>query len=186
MPKIIDEDHVFKAVLECLVARGYDRATTSELAAAANIHEATLFRKYGSKVGLIEQAIEHQLSKSPLSKVTYTGDLEGDLYAILNAYLATHAKHGDIIPMLILEIPRYAELRNVLETPLANIQNLVNILARYQDQGRLQPEPALLSLNALLAPVLMNEMFRQVQQEFPPVSIDLHKYVEGFLYGRKK
>ena len=134
MPKVIDEDEVFKAVLEVLVARGYESATTSEMAAAAKIHEATLFRKYGSKVGLIERAIEHQLSKAPLSKVTYTGDLQADLYAILDAYVATNEEYGEIMPMVFLEIPRYPELKNVLQTPLANIQGLVNIIARYQSQ----------------------------------------------------
>ncbi len=35
MPKVINEDEVFKAVLGVLVTRGYASATTSEMAAAA-------------------------------------------------------------------------------------------------------------------------------------------------------
>ena len=153
MPKIIDEEEVFKAVIRLLVTRGYERATTSELAAAANMHEATLFRKYGSKLELIARAIEHQLSTTPLSQVAYTGDLKADLYAILEAYVATNAAYGEIIPTLLMEIPRYPELKDVLHTPLANIRGLIDIIARYQREGRLKSEPPLTSVNVLIAPI---------------------------------
>jgi len=185
MPKIIKEDEVFRAVINVLVTRGYDRATTLEMAAAAKIHEATLFRKYGSKVGLIERAIEHQLSKAPLSKVNYTGDLQTDLYAILNAYVATANEYGEIVPMVLLEIPRYPELRNVLQTPWANIQGLVNIIARYQSEGLLKEEPPFTSVNVLLAPILLGHMFLRANMDMPAPSIDLHEYVEAFLNGRR-
>jgi AcrR family transcriptional regulator len=185
MPKVIDEDEVFKSVLEVLVKRGYASATTSEMAAAAKIHEATLFRKYGSKVGLIERAIGHLLSKAPLSKVAYTGDLQADLYAILEAYVATHTEYGEIMPVIFLEIPRYPELRKVLLTPLANIQGLANIIARYQRKGLLKKEPPLLSVNVLLAPILLNQIFQRANVDMPAPSIDLHEYVAAFLNGRQ-
>lgn len=185
MPKVIDEDEVFKAVLEVLVQRGYASATTSEMAAAAKIHEATLFRKYGSKVGLIERAIEHLLSKAPLSKVAYTGNLYADLYAIVDAYVATNEEYGEIMPIIFLEIPRYPELKKVLQTPLANIQGLVHIIARYQSEGLLKIEPPQISVNVLLAPILLNQMFRRANVNMPAPSIDHREYVEAFLNGRK-
>ncbi len=185
MPKIINEDEVFKAVIALLVARGYDRATTSEMAAAANMHEATLFRKYGSKVGLIERAIEHQLSTTPLSRVSYTGDLRADLITILAAYVATVETYGEIMPMILLEIPRHPELKNTLQAPLANIQGIMRILARYQSEGLLKEEPPLTSVNVLLAPIMVNQMYRRVHAELSAVSIDLQEYVDGYLQGRK-
>ena len=130
MPKIINEDEVFRAVIGLLITRGYERTTTSEMAAAANMHEATLFRKYGSKVGLIERAIEHQLSTTPMSKLAYSGDLRADLMMILEAYMATVETHGEIMPMILVEIPRHPELKNTLQTPLANIRGIAHILDR--------------------------------------------------------
>ena len=185
MPKIINEDDVFKAVIEMLVARGYDRATTSELAAAANMHEATLFRKYGSKVGLTERAIAHQLSTTPLHDVSYTGDLRTDLITILEAYVATVEMYGEIMPMLLLEIPRHPELKNTLQTPLANIQGVMHILEKYQREGFLKEEPPLTSVNVLLAPIMVNEMYRRVHADLSAPSIDLQDYVDAFLHGRK-
>lgn len=186
MPKIINEDDVFKAVITVLVAQGYDRATTSELAAAANMHEATLFRKYGSKVGLIEQAIEHQLSTTPLHYVSYTGDLRTDLLTILQAYVATVETYGEIMPMLLLEIPRHPELQNTLQTPLANIQGIMHILEQYQKEGFLKEEPSLTSVNVLLGPIMVNEMYRRVHADLSAASIDLEEYVDAFLQGRKQ
>jgi len=186
MPKIINEDEVFKAVLELLVTRGYDGATTSELAAAANMHEATLFRKYGSKLGLIEQAIDHQLSITPMSQVRYTGDLRADLIAILASYVATVDIHGEIMPMMLMEIPRHPELKNTLQTPFANIQNIMRILERYQSEGLLKDEPNLVTVNVLLAPIMVNAMYQRVQADLLTMSIDLEAHVDAFLYGRKR
>ncbi len=185
MPKVIKESEVFKAVLEVLARRGYESATTSEMAAAAKVHEATLFRKYGSKLRLIEQAIQHQLSTAPLSKVTYTGDLQSDLFAIVDAYMITYEEYGVIIPVIFLEIPRHPELKNILRTPMANIQGLVDIIARYQSEGLLKKEPPFTSVNTLLAPILLNQMFRRADLDMPAATIDLHEHVETFLYGRK-
>jgi len=184
MPKIINEEKVFKAVIELLVARGYDGATTSDLAAAANMHEATLFRKYGSKVGLIERAIEQQLATTPLHDVSYTGDLRADLLAILAAYVATVEQYGEIMPLLLLEIPRHPELKETLQAPLANIQGITQILERYQADGLLQEEPSLTTVNVLLAPIMVTAMYRRVQTDIPAEAIDLEAYVDAFLRGR--
>ena len=185
MPKIINEEEVFKAVLDLLIARGYDRATTSALAAAANMHEATLFRKYGSKVDLIERAIEHQLSTTPMSEVRYSGDLRADLLKILEAYTATVETYGEIMPLILLEIPRHPELKGTIQTPLANIQGIAHILERYQQEGLLKKEPGLSAVNALLAPLMVNEMYRQVNGDPLTLTPDLHEYADAFLYGRK-
>ncbi|MCP4417924.1 MAG: TetR/AcrR family transcriptional regulator [Chloroflexi bacterium] len=185
MPKVINEDEVFKAVIALLVTRGYDRTTTSEMAAAANMHEATLFRKYGSKVGLIERAITHQLSETPLSKVRYSGDLRADLTMILEAYQATVAEHGEIMPMLLVEIPRHPELKNTLQAPLANIQGIIQIIERYQGEGLLKKEPPLITVNTLLGPLMVNEMYRRATDDVRLSAIEAQGYVEAFLYGRK-
>jgi AcrR family transcriptional regulator len=185
MPKIIDEDAVFRAVIALLVARGYERTSTSKMAEAANMHEATLFRKYGSKAGLIERAITHQLTETPLGEVRYSGDLRADLTMIMEAYLATVAEHGEIMPMLLVEIPRHPELRNTLQAPLANIQGIVGIIERYQLEGLLKKEPPLVTVNALLAPLMVNEMYRRVNDEMLLTAIEAQEYVDAFLNGRR-
>lgn len=186
MPKIIDDEEVFQAVLNLLVERGYDGTTTNDMAAAANMHEATLFRKFGSKVDLIERAIKQQLSTTPLSQVSYTGDLRADLLAILEAYIATVEKYGEIMPMLLMEIPRHPELSNTLRAPMANIEGLMRIVARYQDEGRLKEESALTTVNALLAPIMVNEMYRRVDADLAMPPADPRSHIDSFLNGRQQ
>ena len=72
-----------------------------DMAVAAGIHEATLFRKYGTKASLIEKAIEAQLSATPLNRLSYTGELKADLGAIVQAYIETSQTYGPVIPALL-------------------------------------------------------------------------------------
>ncbi len=89
MPKVINEEKVFTAVIDILVDRGYENATTRKIAEAAGFHEATLFRRYGTKAGLIEKALDAQYHATQLSRLCYTGDLKTDLFAIVQAYIET-------------------------------------------------------------------------------------------------
>jgi hypothetical protein len=120
-----------------------------------------------------------------MSQVTYTGDLRADLIAILEAYVATVAVYGQIMPMLLLEIPRHPELKGTLHVPLANIQGIMRILEQYQAEGLLQNEPPIVSVNLLLAPIMVHEMFRRVQADLA-AEIDLESYVAAFLQGRQQ
>ena len=55
MPKVIDENNIFKTVIDMFISRGYEGAITKEIAEVAGVNEATLFRKYGSKAKLFER-----------------------------------------------------------------------------------------------------------------------------------
>jgi len=57
MPKIVEDKTVYRAVLQTVFERGYAGATTKEMAAAADISEVTLFRKFGTKGQLGKQAL---------------------------------------------------------------------------------------------------------------------------------
>ncbi len=138
MPKIIDEDSVFRTVIDRWVSHGYEGATTKEIAEPAGVNEVTLFRKYGSKAELFEKAIHHQLADTPLNKLLYTGELEADLIAIVEAYLKTNELYGEIIPTILAEAPRHPELKGAFQTPWKNIQVVAKILQKYQAQGLLK------------------------------------------------
>ena len=185
MPKVIDEVGVFRTVIDMLVTRGYGGATTKEIAEAAGINEATLFRKYGSKVELFKRAINHLLVDAPLSRLAYTGDLEADLLAIVDAYMQTNLMYGEIIPTLLAELPRYPELKDAFTTASDNIQIIIKIIQKYQAHGLLKPEPPLTSLNALIGPIMTSQMFRRANLGLPIPDMDASAYVDSFLRGRK-
>jgi len=185
MPKVIDETKIFSAALEILIAHGYEGATTQKIAEVAGVNEVTLFRKYGSKAGLFEKVIEHQLADTPLNKLSYTGDLEADLLAIVEAYVETNETHGNIIPLLLIEMPRYPDLQGSFNTPWKNIQGIVKIIQKYQKQGELRVESPLACLNALIGPILTSQMLRHAKLDFPIPAMDSHAHVDAFLNGRK-
>ncbi len=135
MPKVVDEAGIFAAAIERLMACGYDGATTRDIAEAAGVNEVTLFRRYGSKASLFEQAIASRLADTPLNQLAYTGNLEADLQSIVRAYLLTNEAHGDIIPIILIEIPRHPELRSSTGSPWKNLQSAIGIVQRYQDRA---------------------------------------------------
>jgi AcrR family transcriptional regulator len=183
MPKVIDDKNVFRAVIDVLSACGYESATTKNIADAAGIHEATLFRKYGSKFNLIKQAIKAQFLDVPLAKVVYTGDLQADLLSIIKAYLKTSEMVGNILPILLIEILRNPELEKLLEIPWKNIARVTNILEQYQAQHIIKKEPVLHSISVLLGPLMVRHLIKQAELDLPIPPIEPQIYVENFLNG---
>lgn len=184
MPKIIDETAIFDAVIKILMSLGYDRATTKEIAEIAGVNEVTLFRKYRSKAKLFEMAIEHLLADTPLNNLVYTGNLRADVSAIVDAYVETNNEYRDIIPIILMELPRNPDLKGSITTPWRNIQGIVEIIERYQIQGSLKRESPIATLSALLGPIMINQMFKHAELDLPVPEIDSKVYVEGFLDGR--
>ena len=185
MPKVIDEAKIFSAALDILVSHGYEGATTQKIASIAGVNEVTLFRKYGNKAGLFEKVITHQLSDTPLNKLAYTGDLETDLLAIVDAYIETNELHGNIIPLLLIEMPRYPDLQGSFNTPWKNLQGIIKIIQKYQKQGKLRDESPFACINALIGPILVGQMLRHANLDFPIPAMDSQAHVEAFLNGRK-
>jgi len=184
MPKVIDDKNVYRSVIDVLVTHGYESATTLKIAETAGIHEATLFRKYGSKLNLVRLAIQAHFQDVPFAKVTYTGDLQTDLNAILQAYLETSELVGDILPILLVEIPRNPELKDALETPWKNILQVSDILAQYQAQGVLRKEPVLNSITILIGPLMARHMIENADPNISIPPMELQEYIDGFLHGR--
>jgi AcrR family transcriptional regulator len=185
MPKVIDEINIFSTVIDMLVSHGYDGATTKGIAEIAGVNEATLFRKYGSKAELFEKAITYQFTDTPLNNLSYTGDLEADLLAIVEAYIETNEKYGEIVPTILAELPRRPELKGAFNTPWGNIQIIIKIIQEYQSKGSLKKESPLTSLNALIGPMMTNQMFRRANTGFPVPEINAREHVDTFLQGRK-
>lgn len=184
MPKVIDETRVFEAAVELFVTHGYEGTTTKRIAAVAGVNEATLFRRYGSKAQLMEAAIDHQWQDVPLASLEYTGELEGDLTAIVDAYVATSRLRGAIVPAILVELARNEELRGAFQHAALNIGQAAEILARHQTEGRLRPEDPMQAITALVAPIMVSEMIRRAGVGLQPPAIDTQEYVRAFLGGR--
>jgi len=183
VPKQIDETKVFQVAVDLFVSEGYRGTTTKAIASAAGINEATLFRRYGSKAQLLRQAIDHQWRDVPLASLSYSGDVETDLVSIVDAYLETNRLRGAIIAVLLVELSRDGELRGAFRTAAENIGVALELLRRHQASGRLREEDPMVTMAALIGPLMVNEMFRRADAGPPPADIDASRYVRVFLDG---
>ena len=176
---------IFETVIRLFVSRGYEGATTKEIASIAGVNESTLFRKYGSKSALFEMAINHEWSDVPLSRLAPTGDLEGDLRAIVDAYIETNQAHGAVVPMLLTELSRSRDLEGAFTVAWGNISVVANVIRHYQSQASLQAGDPLVTLIALLSPLMVRQMFLRAELGFPIPEIDTEQYVRAFLEGHR-
>ena len=152
MPKAIDENRVFEVTATLFVRHGYAGTKTKEIAEAAGVNEATLFRRYGSKAMLIGAAMGHQWRDVPLADLGPSNDLEADLVTIVEAYLETNRLLGAIVPALLVELARSADLRDAFGAALDNVRGLAAILQHHQTAGRLRAEAPMTALVALIGP----------------------------------
>lgn len=184
MPKIIKDEQVFKAVIQVVAERGYTGATTKQMARAAKVSEVTLFRKYGSKQQLVRAAISALIRTTDLaSAAQYTGDIHADLTRFVKAYQDSAVKYGGFITTLFSEMSQHPELADAIDEPLNIFMAMGAIIARYQEEEKLQKEPPLHILAVLLGPVMYITMMRKAIRKHPLPPLDLSAHVTHFLDG---
>ncbi len=186
MPKIIADEEIFQAVLQVVSECGYARATTKQMAEAANVSEVTLFRKFDSKLQLIKQAVTSIVAKTDFDAATqFTGDVSEDLLRVVQAYQDSAVKHGQFIFILLSELPRYPELRDLLGTPFNIFSSISELLSKYQSQGILRSEHPMHAMAALLGPLIYVTMTQKALSDtsIPPLGLENH--VACFLEGRR-
>ncbi|MEX5632466.1 TetR/AcrR family transcriptional regulator [Parafrankia sp. FMc2] len=79
------DERALAATRELLVERGFEATTIHAVAGHSGVHASAIYRRWGSRIELIEEATFPGLS--PLS-VQPTGDLRGDLRRFVRAYVA--------------------------------------------------------------------------------------------------
>ncbi len=186
MPKIIRDEEIYQAVMQVVSERGYAGATTKQMAEAANVSEVTLFRKYHNKLQLIKQAIAALVAQTDFEAATqYTCDITADLLRVVQAYQDSAVKHGQLIFIMLSELPRYPELVDLLDIPFEIYTSIGNLFAKYQSEGILRQEHPLHAVAALLGPLMYSAMLSGALpgHSIPPLNLENH--VAVFLEGRR-
>lgn len=187
MPKIIDVEQLFQTTVRMYAERGYSGTTTQEVSRQAGVNEATLFRRFGNKAGLLVQALTHCLSQSPLAQVVSSEDVHVDLVAIVNAYLETNQLYGGAVITLLNDVPMHPELRDVLDSMKENLARAGSILLLHQERGVLRQGNPIQMITFLLSPLMMVGLWQRAEAD-APVAVSPEEYVERFLegYGQRK
>ncbi|MCK9899611.1 MULTISPECIES: TetR/AcrR family transcriptional regulator [Parafrankia] len=79
------DERALAATRELLVERGFDATTIQAVAAHSGVHASAIYRRWGSRIELIEEATFPGLSPP---SVQPTGNLHRDLRRFIRAYLA--------------------------------------------------------------------------------------------------
>lgn len=155
MPKIIDVNRVYKSALQVFSERGYDAATTKEIAERAGVNEATLYRRFNTKSELIRTALAHELGNSPFGDLEASNNPLLDITMIAKAYIDTFEEFGAVVMMLISETAKHPELQPATSALLPNLKNAAKIIAIHQASGKITPGNPMIKLLGLIAPIAM-------------------------------
>lgn len=180
-------DALLNAALEVIAHKGLRGATTRAIAQQAGVNEVTLFRRYGNKTGLIRAAVQKRAGLLRQNGVQYSGDLEQDLLQLTREYQKALNTLGPVLRVLIFEFPRHPELSAVLDGPRQLFREIAALLLRYQQEGKLRPEPISTLLPALIGPLVLPYLVPDLglmllQTEFAALEPETH--VRNFLEGR--
>ena len=184
MPKIVEDEQIYRAVIQVVSERGYVGATTKQMADAADVSEVTLFRKYGSKQQLVKQAVSFIVTQTNFaSSVQYTGNVHTDLLRVVQAYQDTAVKNGLFIFALFADLARHPELIHSMKEPFNIFQAIGALIGRYQSEGVLKPEHPLHSVAKLFAPLVYISTIRNSKLDDTLPDLDLSGHVTSYLEG---
>ncbi len=185
MPKVIDDEAIYQAVRRAILERGYAAATTRQIAQLAHVSEVTLFRKFGSKAHLVTRAFLSMTEELDFAaSAHYTGDLLADLTRVVAYYQTLALRHGPFMAVLLTEIPRYPELAELLARPVSMMQEIAQLITRYQSEGTLQRENPVHTVTALIGPLVYSVMVNDAMPGSVPDALDVGAYVTRFVHGR--
>jgi len=177
------QETIVEAAFRAFADFGYEKATTKRIAEYAGVNEVTIFRKFGNKAALMQEAVRREMEAFQ-AHIRYTGDLAGDLVELVTTYQAMVRRRGRFLPTLLSEVSRRPEFQSIAQKPLQTFQMVAGLLGRYQAEGHLKPEPVMPALMALMAPVLMQTLASLFVPGMVP-ELDPRQHVASYLDGRR-
>ena len=133
---------ILLAAAQVFAEKGYDRATTRLLAAAAGVNEVTLFRHFGSKQNLFAAVIEQFGGPAVTTALEghLTGDCAQDLRTIGAHLLDLLVERGEAMRLMLCEASHFPEVQEVMvQNPRQIRRMLASYIARQIEQGKLRP-----------------------------------------------
>ncbi|OAN37461.1 TetR/AcrR family transcriptional regulator [Mycolicibacterium iranicum] len=173
---------VLDAAVTCAEQVGFGAMTTRRVAELAGVNEVTIFRRFGSKAGLVAAAFEREAATIASSVGDYTGDLRADLLRVVASIWDATGRRKNVLPAILAELANNTELRSAATHSINEVGRVAEILARYQREGALQEEPPLLAYAALVGPLVYLGIVSRLLPE--PPTVDLEAHVDQYLQGR--
>ncbi|MBB3109604.1 AcrR family transcriptional regulator [Paenibacillus phyllosphaerae] len=133
MQKANTKSKLMLAAIDLMAEKGYKGVSTKEIAAAAGVTEMTLFRNFGSKMNLLEQAVEHYhyaVEMTQLFQDQLIWDLRADLLLISGMYHDIMNRNRKLFLIVLGD----NELTGIREKAQKHPQALFELLTNYFSQ----------------------------------------------------
>ncbi|MEX1028799.1 MAG: TetR/AcrR family transcriptional regulator [Paenibacillaceae bacterium] len=150
-------DKILQVSIDLMSEKGYKTVTTKEIAQEAGISEMTVFRHFGSKLKILEDAIDKYSCATPLKQLfeeRLLHELEVDLLEISRAYHDVLSRNKKIMLISLKEVNNIPVLKEYLSMHTTKFEvGLIDYFTQMQELGKvikIKPETlaqSFLSLN---------------------------------------
>ncbi len=184
---------LLRAALETFIERGYDGATTREVANRAGVTEVTLFRHFGNKENLLRTALAPQ-APMPQTWPALIGDRQPDLEAFFlslaqRLWRGMMGERRRLLQVMVGELPRRPELGPAAgQMPVEFAAGIGNYLEAMQKGGKVRegnPKLMALAFLAMFFAVAVGGDFLSDAEAFTPEET-IREFVATFLDGVRK
>lgn len=164
---------LLKAAAAVFAQHGSRGSTTRRIAEAAGVNEVTLFRYFGSKDALLQEAIAGADESPSTALPDIPGDPEAELTEWCGALMERLRSKRSIIRKCMSEMEEKPEMiTTAVRTPVRAAHDLAAYLRKLKTQGRAEGEVDVLAAAAmLLGAVFHDAMGREMMpQVYPALS----------------
>jgi len=146
------QQRIVEAAIRLFAEKGYSNTSTAEIAKAADVSEASIFKQYGTKDNLLLSLVVPYIKEmfpfeaDETMNQVFSGaysDFEAFLRALLKNRIAFITENRDIFLVLIKEIIYKEELKNELFPYVAEVAatRLTKIVELFQERDELADMP---------------------------------------------
>jgi len=165
---------LLKAAAAVFAQHGSRGSTTRRIAEAAGVNEVTLFRYFGSKEALLQEAIAHSADGTPSISLPETPlDPETELTEWCGIVMERLRAKRSIIRQCMSEIEEKPEMiTTAVSTPVRASHDLAAYLRKLKAEGRADGElDVLAAVSMMLGAIFHDAMGREMMpQVFPALS----------------
>lgn len=153
-------EEIFSGALTLVARHGFDKVTMDQVAEATRSSKATLYRQWGSKTGLVVDALA---CAAPLSEpLPDTGSLRGDLLVMMGRRDRAITDESELIGALLTATRTDPDLAEAIRENVVapGVEHIRAVIDRAVSRGEVAAAPAALDHLPLLlvAPFVLHDV----------------------------
>jgi AcrR family transcriptional regulator len=181
-------DRLLQAAIVVFAESGFRGATTRRIAEAADVNEVTLFRLFGTKKALLEEAVAQSQAATGGAADAFLPDEPGDVEAELTAWARVHwramRERRAVIRKMMSEAEEHPHMTACLSDGWKRTHAAVErYLQRLRDRGDIAADvPITTAVSMLSGTLFADAMGRDLKRTaFPPERTAVTEYLTLFL-----